>query len=179
MAAKEAVNVKYTVQSTGIWETIRKVLSVDPNRSNGIPLNRQFRNPPPGTNDPLDYDDPVTLPAADIADNPYWKRDIRRNYPRLSVVNQADMVGLLSVGSKVSPREGVELIGEAGTRQLVRIQHEGQEKGLAAVFQNDPKSSAAVLGPDGMPPLPTGLSRLPGGKKYALDQERVQGFPER
>lgn len=29
--------------------------------------------------------------ASDPAENPYWKRDVRRNYPRLSVVNQAQL----------------------------------------------------------------------------------------
>jgi hypothetical protein len=43
------------------------------------------------------YDDPVTVPAADLADNPYWKRDVRRRYPQLSTVTQADAVALLEV----------------------------------------------------------------------------------
>ncbi|TVY86406.1 NADH-ubiquinone oxidoreductase 21.3 kDa subunit, partial [Lachnellula willkommii] len=87
---------KYTIQSTGIWERIRRLLAVDPTRSNGVPLNPQFRNPPPGSNEPLSFIDPVTIPAGDIAENAYWKRDSRRSYPQLSFVNQADAVALLS-----------------------------------------------------------------------------------
>lgn len=34
-------------------------------------------------------------PASDVAQNPYWKRDVRRAYPRLSVVTQAELSGLL------------------------------------------------------------------------------------
>ncbi|RYC63499.1 NADH dehydrogenase/NADH:ubiquinone reductase (H(+)-translocating) [Xylaria longipes] len=77
---------KQTLESTGIWALVRRVFAVDPNRSSGVPLNPFFRNPTPGALDPLTYDDPVTLPAGDIADNPYWKRDARRSYPKLSFV---------------------------------------------------------------------------------------------
>ena len=171
---------KYTVQSTGIWERIRRVFAVDPNRSNGIPLNKQFRNPPPGSNPPQAYDDPVTIPASDIADNPYFKRDIRRNYPRLSVVNQTDMVGLLSLGSKAHPKEDVLQIGEAGNKQLVEVKDAGDEKGLPALFENDKKSMKSILGPDGLPPFPSGLSRASanGGKQYVVDVNRDEGYPE-
>jgi len=169
---------KYTLQSTGIWDRIRRALAVDPDRSSGVPLNPQYRNPPPGANPPGAYDDPVTVPAGDIAENPYWKRDMRRNYPRLSVVNQADVVGLLSVGSKASPKEDVLQIGEAGAKQLVQVMHEGEEKGLAALFEKDKKTMGSVLGPSGLPPLPTGLSPKQGGKQYVMDVDREQGFPE-
>lgn len=163
---------KYTLQSTGIWERIRVAFAVEPSRSNGVPLNPQFRNPPPGSNDPLLYDDPVTLPAADIAGNPYWKRDARRSYPRLSVVNQADMVGLLSVGSAAAPKQ--ELIGEAGNKSLIAATQEG-EKGVAAFFR-EKKDVTDVLGKDGLPPLPSGMSLKAGGAKYELTDENA--YPE-
>lgn len=164
---------KYTLQSTGVWETIRRVLSVDPTRSNGVPLNPQFRNPPPGSNDPLAYTDPVTIPAGDIADNPYWKRDARRSYPRLSVVSQADAVGLLSLGSQSAPKK--ELIGEAGTQELVQVRKEG-EGGLAAYFKGGKGRALESLGKDGLPPLPSGASLKPGADKYNLTAENA--YPE-
>jgi hypothetical protein len=140
---------KLTQGSTGVWETVRKLLSVDPNRSNGIPL-KSFRNPPPASLDPNAYDDPTTIPAADIADNPYWKRDVRRNYPKLSTVTQADTVGLLTVGSAANPSPKL-LAGEEGQKQLVTVQEAGK-KGLSAYF--DGQKGAAVLGQGGLPPLP-------------------------
>jgi len=151
---------------------------VDPNRSNGIPLNAQYRNPPPGAIPPEDYDAPVTLPATDIAENPYFKRDMRRSYPRLSVVNQADVVGLLSVGSKASPKEDVLQIGEAGAKQLVQVRQEGEEKGLAALFEKDRKTVGSVLGPSGLPPLPTPMGPKKEAKQYVIDKDREQGYPE-
>ncbi|KAL9604080.1 MAG: hypothetical protein Q9179_001969 [Wetmoreana sp. 5 TL-2023] len=171
---------KYTVRSTGIWDRIRRALAVDPNRSSGVPLNPQFRNPPPGANPPEAYDDPVTVPAGDIAENAYFRRDIRRSYPRPSVIKQADVVGLLSVGSKASPKEDVLQIGDAGTKQLVQVRQEGEERGLSVFFEREKTGVAGILGPNGMPPFPTGASRVSpeGGRKYVMDIDRENGYPE-
>ncbi len=168
--ASDSESQKYTVEPTGIWARIHRFLAVDPNRSTGVPLNPQFRNPPPGALDPNTYDDPVTIPAADLADNPYWKRDVRRRYPQLSTVTQGDVVALLAVGSKASPTK--ELIGESGQKELIAVKEEG-EKGLAAFFEKENNASVNVLGADGLPPLPGGLSTTKDGKKeYELLQDQ-------
>ena len=168
---------KYTVQSQGIWERIRRAFAVDPTRSTGVPLNAQFRNPPPGANPPELYDDAVTLPAGDIAENPYYKRDVRRSYPRLSVVSQADAVGLLTVGSRSAPKESVLQIGDAGTRQLAELREEGKTKGLSAFLQSSKPTD--ILSSSGLPPLPSGLPGESTGHtgQYVLDQESGTGFP--
>ena len=162
---------KYTVQPTGIWARINNFFAVDSKRSTGIPLNPQFRNPPPGAYDPYTYDDPVTIPSADLAENPYWRRDVRRRYPRLSVVNQADVVGLLSVGSLASPKDGALLAGESGTKQLVNLKRDS-DGGLATYLEKEKGVSDSLLGADGLPPMPTSLSSAPEGKKYALLDEQ-------
>ncbi|KAK3377729.1 hypothetical protein B0H63DRAFT_223400 [Podospora didyma] len=161
-----SISKKQTLQSEGIWEKVRRAFALDPNRSNGVPLNPYFRNPTPGGNDPLDYTDPVTLPAGDIADNAYWQRDARRNYPRLSVINQAQQAALLAVGSAASPR--VELIGEEGSKALVAAQEAGKETGLAAYLEKNGVAAAkAVLAETGgLPPLPSGQSLSTG--KWAV-----------
>jgi hypothetical protein len=169
---------------------------VDPTRSNGVPLNPQFRNPSPGSNEPFSFVDPVTIPAGDIADNPYWKRDARRSYPRLSTVTQGDVVALLSVGSESAPKK--ELIGDAGIQALVAAKEEGKT-GLAAFFQKDGGGATlASLGRDGLPPLPryahqsnshgsyvktemltisySGASLKAGADKYNLTDENA--YPE-
>lgn len=160
---------KYTVQPAGFWARVNNFFAVDPKRSTGIPFNAQFRLPAPGANDPLLYDDPVTVPAADIAENAYFKRDVRRGYPKLSVVRQPDVVALLSVGSAAQPRDDVLKIGDAGNKQLVELKDEG-EKGLSAFFQKQTAAAKSVLGPDGLPPLPA--SRHLQGKRYALEPEQ-------
>ncbi|KAI0389654.1 NADH-ubiquinone oxidoreductase 21.3 kDa subunit [Xylariaceae sp. FL0594] len=150
---------KQTLEATGIWDRVRRVFAVDPNRSSGVPLNPHFRNPAPGALDPLTYDDPVTLPAGDIADNAYWQRDARRAYPKLSFVNQGDAVALLSVGSAAQPK--AELVGDAGAKQLVAAAEEGKEGGLAAYFEKKGAQKALeevkeTLLVGGLPPLPSG-----------------------
>jgi hypothetical protein len=87
------------------------------------------------------------VPAGDIAENPYWKRDVRRSYPKLSVVRQPDVVALLSVGSAAKPKEDKLQIGEAGKKQLVALKEEG-EKGLSAFFEKEKSMAQGVLGPN-------------------------------
>ncbi|KAI1502881.1 NADH-ubiquinone oxidoreductase 21.3 kDa subunit [Biscogniauxia marginata] len=180
-----SISQKQTVQSTGLWERVRRLFAVDPNRSNGVPLNPYYRNPAPGALDPLAYDDPVTAPAGDIADNAYWRRDARRAYPRLSFVGQGDAVGLLAVGSAARPRR--ELVGEAGARQLVAAREEGAREGGLAAFLRDSEGGAAVGAAvedtlvGGLPPLPSGLRiKTDDGKwevhKYDLAEEN--SYPE-
>jgi len=135
-------------------------------------MNRLYRNPAPSGNDPAEYEDPVTYPAGDIAENPYWKRDVRRNYPQLSVVNQGHVVSLLTVGSKENPKDEVLQIGDAGAKQLVAIREEGQ-KGLSAYFGKDKKNMMGVLGTNGLPPVPTNLSLRPTGSRYELLEDQT------
>ncbi|KAK5092713.1 hypothetical protein LTR70_005291 [Exophiala xenobiotica] len=162
------VRQKYTQQSYGFWERIRGLFAVDRRRSNGIPV-KHFRNPTPGGLDPKAYDDPVTIPAGDIADNPYWRRDMRRSYPKLSFVTQGDVVGLLTVGNAAAPSPKL-LKGEEGTKQLVAIKDEG-EKGLAAYFEKE--KGTAVLGEGGMPPMPVSYGRNPDVTKYTLPETQA------
>jgi len=164
------------VQPTGIWGWFYNILAVDPKRSSGVPLNPQFRNPPPGALDPNTYDDPTTVPAADLADNPYWKRDVRRRYAQLSTVKQGDVVALLTVGSKANPKDDVLQIGDAGAKQLVAVKQEGDEKGLAAFFEKQKSVSSSVLGPNGLPPLPTPTTQRQSTKApYELIKEQSYG----
>ncbi|KAI0164260.1 21 kDa subunit of NADH dehydrogenase [Hypoxylon sp. FL1284] len=167
-----SISQKQTLQSTGIWERIRRAFAVDPNRSTGVPLNPYFRNPPPGGQDPLGYDDPVTAPAGDIADNPYWKRDARRAYPRLSFVGQADAVALLAVGSAAAPKQ--ELVGDAGHKQIVAAQDQAKTGGLAVYLEKNTGAAKETLLPGGLPPLPSGWAKKGDGKwdvyRYELEE---------
>lgn len=95
---------------------------------------------------------------------------MRRRYPQLSAVTQADVVGLLTVGSEAQPKQ--ELIGDGGQKQLVAVKEEG-EKGLAAFFEKEKGVNENVLGPGGLPPLPKGLNVTKDGKKdYSLLREQ-------
>lgn len=121
----------------------------------------------------MTFEDPVTIPAGDIADNPYWKRDHRRHYPKLSVMKQADVASLLTLGSAASPK--VELIGEAGEKQLVAAQEEG-ETGLAKCLEKAAADVTKEVFVDGLPPLPSGQSLAKGSwdvHRYELVEENT------
>lgn len=169
---------KYTTHSRGIWETLRRFFALDPARSSGVPLNMRFRNPPPGALPPTSYDDPVTVPAGDIADNPYWKRDQRRSYPRISVVNQSQAVGLLTFGSEKTPIEGALGMGQEGETQLIKVEKEGEERGLAGLFEAK-SELAKVLGPNGLPPRPPALhfSEQVKEQDWKLNPDDEQAYP--
>lgn len=108
----------------------------------------------------------MTLPAADIAQNPYWQRDTRRNYPQLSTFKQSDIAGLLAVGSAANPRIGV---GQEGEKQLVAIK-EGEEGSLPLAFEKGgEKAILEVLGADGLPPFP--------GQGTTWKIAKGEGFP--
>ena len=142
-----------------------------------MPLNPYYRNPPPGANDPLAFDDPVTVPAGDIAGNPYWKRDARRAYPKLSVVSQTDVAGLLALGSAAQPR--VELIGEAGEKQLVAAKQDGAEMGLAKAVEKAPKDLAKDVFVGGLPPTPSGQApKAEGWDVYPYEMSEEPSYSE-
>jgi hypothetical protein len=84
-------------------------------------------------------------------------------------VTQGDVVALLSVGSAAS--EKVELVGEAGAKQLVAVKEEGN-KGLAAYFAAK-GGAAGVLRADGLPPVPQPMnSNKSGEKRYEMLEEQ-------
>ncbi|MCJ1246064.1 hypothetical protein MMC30_003268 [Trapelia coarctata] len=164
---------KYSLRTPPFWDRLRRLLAIDPNRSTGIPLNPQYRNPPPGVPAAEAYEDPITLPAGDIAENPYYKRDARRMYPKTSVVRQADVVGLLSVGSVAKPKELAS--GEAGMKQLVEVRKEGEQMGVAGFLAREKGAVRGLLGEGGMPVWPAAVGRE---KAYVMGQDREEGYPE-
>lgn len=99
---------------------------------------------------------------------------MRRRYPRLSTIKQSDVVALLTVGSKATPKEDVLQIGDAGAKQLVAVKEEG-EKGLSQFFQKEKSLASGVLGPDGMPPLPVAYGGAGPSKQYDLNAEQTYG----
>lgn len=88
-AAKSAESTLYHVAPQGFWKKFRDVVAVNPEISSGIPIATVHRYPQPASRPEL-YATPATK-ASDPAENPYWKRDVRRSYPRLSVVTQAQL----------------------------------------------------------------------------------------
>ncbi|KAF9222502.1 NUZM, NADH-ubiquinone oxidoreductase 21.3 kDa subunit [Gyrodon lividus] len=94
MATKKAAeSTLYHVHPKGFWKKFREVVVVNPEISSGIPIANLNRYPQPASR-PEKYSTPATK-ASDPAQNPYWKRDVRRAYPQLSVITQSDLSTLL------------------------------------------------------------------------------------
>ncbi|KAI0032249.1 NADH dehydrogenase subunit [Vararia minispora EC-137] len=94
MATKLAADhTLYHVSPKGFWKKLHETVALNPNISTGLPLPAVNRNPQPGSR-PEKYSTPATK-ASDPAQNPYWKRDVRRSYPQLSVVTQSGLSKLL------------------------------------------------------------------------------------
>lgn len=148
--------------SKGIWEKLRQVLTLVPNRSSGNPIVAWYRMPSPSSRpEAAHYKDPVTLPTNDIAGMPYYARDHRRNYPRIAYYDQTLTAGLLKLGSASNPRIPD---GNAGTQALTAV-HNGEEK-LTDILSQSPKDIilGEVLEKTGQPPVPPSLTK----KKYTL-----------
>ncbi|KAL1927964.1 hypothetical protein VTP01DRAFT_3369 [Rhizomucor pusillus] len=79
------------------WAWVKKFFSVNPLSTDGMPVVGKFRTPAPGTR-PEKYQYPKT-PASNVANNYYFQRDVRRNYPRLAVYTQSKVAGLLEGAS--------------------------------------------------------------------------------
>ncbi|KAF7315707.1 RRM domain-containing protein [Mycena indigotica] len=91
--AKAAESTLYHLSPKGFWKKFRAVAAVNSEISTGLPLPSIHRFPPPASR-PEKYSTPATK-ASDPAQNPYWKRDVRRAYPQLSVVTQSELSALL------------------------------------------------------------------------------------
>ncbi|KAH9847142.1 NADH dehydrogenase 21 kDa subunit [Lenzites betulinus] len=90
---KAAESTLYHLSPKGFWKKFRDVVVINPEISTGLPLPDANRYPQPGSR-PEKYATPATK-ASDPAQNPYWKRDVRRAFPRLSVVTQTELSTLL------------------------------------------------------------------------------------
>ena len=119
---------------------------------------------------PEEYVEPLTSPAADLAENPYWKRDTRRDYPRTLVYSQSYIAGLLSYGNAAAPRIAA---GETGTKALAEVKHGRLE--LTTVLASADAGKEVLARNGGLPPLP-GTGRGRQKWRFKLNEEAEQGY---
>ncbi|KAG5358418.1 NADH-ubiquinone oxidoreductase 21.3 kDa subunit [Yarrowia sp. B02] len=142
---------KYTVGSKGIWEKLRVLLAIAPNRSSGNPIVPLYRVPTPGSRPEAQvYQDPSSYPTNDIAENPYWKRDHRRAYPQTAFFDQKTVTGLLELGSEATPRIAD---GDAGTKALLNVANGGVSLNQAITKSPKDVIYGEVLTVNGLPPV--------------------------
>ncbi|KAG9009406.1 hypothetical protein FRB94_012063 [Tulasnella sp. JGI-2019a] len=142
-AEKYADSTQYHLAPKGFWKKFRDAVVVNPDISTGLPLVAVNRNPAPGSR-PEKYATPATL-ASDPAQNPYWKRDVRRAYPRLSVVDQSELAQLLLASPDVQS-SSKEVTAFSGTPELTQV--------ISAVASSKPAFSGANL-----PPRPPSIGK--------------------
>jgi len=142
---KSAENTLYHLAPTGFWKTFRDAVVVNPEISSGLPLPALNRFPPPGSR-PERYATPATM-ASDPAKNPYWKRDARRHYPRLSVMDQSELAQLLLAAPEISAKaKQTALTTTDGEADLAKV--------ISIVSQTEKAFTATNL-----PPKPPALTK--------------------
>lgn len=146
---------KYTTGSTGIWEVARKWLTLVPNRSSGNPYVPFYRMPSPSSDKNV-FKDVRTIPADDIMENPFHKRDNRRDHPRMSTFNQSQIGGLLKLGNSTNSRLPK---GDEGVKQLTTLKTEPVK--LVDVLKTAPKNViyGEILGKQGQPIVAPSLNK--------------------
>ncbi|ODV97149.1 hypothetical protein PACTADRAFT_74710 [Pachysolen tannophilus NRRL Y-2460] len=167
-----AVFKKYTTGSVGIWEKIRQILTLVPNRSSGNPLVKYFRVPSPtDTEIKANYKDPITIPSGDIAKNNYFDRDFRRSFPKTSKIDQVKLGGLLTLGSLANPRIS---IGNKGIKELELYEKDKAllNTTLVKVSGNDKIINGEILGPQGEPVVAPNLNKF----KWKILSENEHGM---
>ena len=70
-------------------------------------------------------------------------------------------------------------LGEAGTKQIVSVKEEAEERGLAGFFEKNQTGVASVLGANGLPPTPTNLNTIAKETQSKYDLSEEQSYPEK
>jgi len=153
---KAAEHTLYHLSPRGFWKKFRDQVVVNPEISSGLPLPSINRMPPPGSR-PEQAATPATK-ASDPAQNPYWKRDVRRVYPQLSVVTQPELATFLLQSPDQPPKEGAE-------NSSVPARTPDLNTAIASIYQSNkaysksslppiPRSSFKRWSPETSPPAP-------------------------
>ncbi|GAA5805059.1 hypothetical protein EDC94DRAFT_613147 [Helicostylum pulchrum] len=123
--------------NTKTWSWVKKYLSINPLSTDGMPVVGKFRTPAPASQGKYVY---PKSEASAISNNPYYKRDTRRNFPRLAVYTQND-VALLLEGGHVDP----SLTAEAAADKAVATSTEA--KPLVEILNSQKLYTTSKLAP--------------------------------
>ncbi|SGZ27078.1 BQ5605_C025g10046 [Microbotryum silenes-dioicae] len=156
------------------WKKVREALVVNPDISSGNPLVRAHRQP-----EPASREEKFSVPASkssDVAQNPYWKRDNRRQYPMTEVLQQSDLSALLitqgGINSYVDRVPFIPSIAAPSSPPSTKALVDGSAKipSLSSLFVSaSPASSTEVW----KPPIAPGLKL-----KWAPSKEVVPSNPD-
>ncbi|KAI5453097.1 hypothetical protein NCC49_006126 [Naganishia albida] len=163
LAGKSADHTLYHAHPKGFWKKF-----LNPEISSGLPIPELNRYPQPGSREER-YATPATQ-ASDIAANPYYKRDTRRQFPATSVVTQEKLAGLLLA----SPEGQKALPAPANESTDIATSSESQPS-LTQVLAAVPASFTS----GGILPKSSGLPPKPPTKKWVpLPGDEVPHAPD-
>ncbi|GAA5874097.1 hypothetical protein JCM3774_001604 [Rhodotorula dairenensis] len=139
---------EYHAKSSGFWDKVRKAVVVNPNSSTGNPLPVANRQPEPASR-PERFSVPSSK-ASDIAQNPYFRRDTRRNYPKTEVVTQPELAKLLIAQGGF---ESLPPVSAAEGTQSTAVTADSPAPSLASLYS----TNTSVATTSFRPPKPPGL----------------------
>ncbi|EOR00156.1 NADH-ubiquinone oxidoreductase 21.3 kDa subunit [Wallemia ichthyophaga EXF-994] len=158
LAQKVADHTKYHQEPKGIWAQAKKWLAVNPEISSGVIDHHQFRTIPPASR-PEKYVQPISK-SYDIAENPYYKRDVRRAYPRTSHISQNDLAQLLISSPEMKALPNPQ---EPQTKALAQVKDSPETLDLAQVIDALPAAHSPFTGIPPTPPFrPNPLTQTQG-----------------
>jgi len=167
-ARKAADHTLYHLSPKGFWKKFRDAVVVNPEISSGLPIQGVQRYPQPGSR-PERYSTPATK-ASDPAQNPYWKRDVRRAYPRLSVVSQSELSSLMLEHSQAP-----SVAAPGGSASVPAASAAPQELTAAIATIS---SGRAIYSESNLPPkLPTPFKRWRATRTEDAPHDQDSYFP--
>ncbi|CAB4379109.1 hypothetical protein RhiirA5_394379 [Rhizophagus irregularis] len=129
--------------ANSFFEKIRRLLTVNPESNTGVPITGTYRTPAPGSQ-PKTYVHPLTK-HSDLAQNYYFGRDARRNFPRLAVYTQNDVAKLIAVSNLKSISAG-----EGGSNESTQVTTIPEDLSLTEAIAFGP----ALYSHEKLPPTP-------------------------
>ncbi|KAG8781933.1 hypothetical protein FRC15_007835 [Serendipita sp. 397] len=98
--------------------------------------------------------------ASDIAQNPYWKRDVRRAYPQTSVITQKDYSQMLLASPQAQSISAPNASAEGVTGASVPTEA-STTKAVATLSEllKEINTSQSAFSESNLPPTPAGVKK--------------------
>ncbi|SCV70069.1 BQ2448_1463 [Microbotryum intermedium] len=149
------------------WKKVREALVVNPDISSGNPLVRKHRQPEPASREEK-FSVPVSK-SSDVAQNPYWKRDNRRQYPMTEVLQQSELSALLITQGGINSVPSIAAPSSPPSTKAL-VDGSAQIPSLSSLFVS---ASPAASTEAWKPPIAPGLKL-----KWAPSKEVVPSNPD-
>ncbi|GAA5987480.1 hypothetical protein JCM11641_003843 [Rhodosporidiobolus odoratus] len=160
--------VYHTRDENPFWDKVRRATVVNPESSSGNPLVASFRQP-----EPASRSEKFTVPsskASDVAENPYYKRDFRRNYPKTEIVTQDELAKLLIAQGGF---ESLPPVTAAEGSSTTAVTADTPTPSLSALYSNNTSVSTTGF----RPPTPPGHKYKWFAAKEVVPHDPQSYFP--